>query len=344
MKNNITTDDMLFAMQQRNLVYNYNFLYYSNQANEGGSIVYNHPDGWLYTDPGKGKIGFDVDNKACIINKSNDSSSIMNFSQNINEFPRWKNLLLGQTITAEAVVSCPTVGADFNISFYLEDGISENHKSDVIVAGESKTITVEIMVSNSATHLAVGFKCSTNSAIILIHKVYVNIGKIALEYLPCMVNGFIGERKQYISIEVPPAEELSLCEPSTGLSDAYTRLNSFLNGRFGFVNTNESLLPDMRGYFSRSWDNNAGIDTGADERTPLGQGEIDGDHVGTVEEDAFKEHDHELDFNTNGKVSPGQSPPSIPVISLTAKSNTRPRGDLETRSKNISELYTIKWA
>jgi hypothetical protein len=66
----LSNDDLLFAMQQRNLVYNYNFLNYSNKVIDT-IVTYGHPDGWIYQDSGtNGFIGFDPSSNSCLIKKS----------------------------------------------------------------------------------------------------------------------------------------------------------------------------------------------------------------------------------------------------------------------------------
>lgn len=335
-----STEDLLFAIQQKNLVYNYNFLYYSNQV-IGNPTVFNHPDGWLYSDNGNdGQIGFDNQSNACVINKSN-GDSLMTFGQNISEFPRWEEQLQGQRVSATAVIYNP--GIQFEVTFSLFDGVNTSSKSVVFNNKETKEINLTQEVNENATKLNVSLTCTTSQAVINIKKVFVNKGAIALDTLPCMVEGIIGERRQYMSTEIPPAEELSLCTKSQELSNSQTRLSSFLNGKFGTGSNKLSLLPDMRGYFSRAWDNGASTDPDASSRTPLGDGSVDGDHTGTVQEDQFKSHQHDLNFNTNGQITAGTAA-TMTIISLVSGSQTQVEGGAESRGKNISELYTMKWA
>ena len=123
-----------------------------------------------------------------------------------------------------------------------------------------------------------------------------------------MVQGVIGERKQYVATQNPPAEELALCNAPTELTAGHTRLDSVLNYRFGKGQT-YSMLPDVRGLFSRAWNNGAAMDTDASSRTMLGNKSDKGDLVGTYEEDVFKEHLHDLAFRptplTGGDKTPG---------------------------------------
>jgi hypothetical protein len=338
---NLKTEDLLYAMQQRNLVYNYNFLNYSNKTVDT-LVTYNHPDGWVYNDSGTGGlVSFDPTTNSCMIKKST-GNSLMTFMQTINEFPRWTDLLLGKKVSACALIEVPGTSS-CEVTFSISDGKSISSKSIFFNPGEQKEINISIDVSLLASTLFVSVECSTSEVVLYINKIYANLGDVALEGLPCIVEGTIGERKQYMSTEVPPAVELSLCNASVELSSSYSRLNSFLNGKFGTGTNGNSLLPDMRGYFSRAWDNGATTDPDAANRTALGQGTVTGDHVGTVEQDQFKEHVHQLQFDLSGQIPAGTSA-AMPSINKMLTSNTGKVGGSETRSKNISELYTMKWA
>lgn len=342
---NITTEDMLFAMQQRNLVYNYNFLYYSNQTVVDFLLTFNHPDGWIYDDSGpNAEIGFDELTKSCLIQKGKDDSKMV-FSQFISEFPRARQILSGKKISATAIIQNPkSASIGYELNFFMYDGISKSHKSIFLKSNEKKEINIELEVSDAFTAIELGIECSTKDAIINIEKIYANAGEVALGTLPCMIEGVIGERKQYIATETPPAEELSLCKTAEELTDSYTRLNSVLNYRFG-KGANNSMLLDMRGYFSRSWNNGAGIDPDAKGRTEPGTGKIKGDNVSTFEDDVFKKHDHGLDFSIDKPLTymAGSAPATIINTLSTSRTNIDDKG-LETRPKNIAELYTIKWA
>jgi len=340
-----STEDILFAMQQNNLVYNHNFTLYSNKSVVNSVLVYNHPDGWVYKDAGvNGEISFDEGTNSCLIQKSKDTSEMI-FYQHINEVPRWKDVMSGKKITAAAIIENPaSASIDFEINFYLTDGISTTSKIISFKSGSIKKIDIELLVAENAAFVEIGIKSSTPNAIIYIHKVFANAGEIALENLPCIVQGVIGERKQYIATEFPPSGELSLCEEPIELSNDYTRLNSVLNYRFGKGPNNNSLLIDMRGYFSRAWDNGSKNDPDADNRTPPGTGTVKGDHVSTFENDIFKKHDHGLKFSTDLMITSGQGP-SMSIINTKTTSRTDVEADgLETRPKNIAELYTIRWA
>ncbi|MBC8754662.1 hypothetical protein H2O64_08245 [Kordia sp. YSTF-M3] len=339
-------DKMLFAMQQQNLVYNYNFLYYSNKEVVDSKLFYNHPDGWLYNDIGEdGEISFNNSTKSCLIQKS-AGESLMTLNQVISEFPRSEEVLCGKQITAVAVIENPkAANYNFNITFSLFDGVSDSSKIIFFKPGDKKEINIVLNVDDNATKLIVELKSSSPKAIIYVNKIYANIGEIALETLPCVVNGIIGERKQYIVTENAPAEELSLCNGFSELTDEYTRLKSVINNRFGVNNaTGNPYLINMGGYFSRAWDNNSGVDPDATNRKSLGNETIKGDRVSTIENDIFLKHHHGLDFSKDKQILTGDKGVAT-VINLNSTSNTKDESEgKETRPKNIAELYTIKWA
>lgn len=335
--NTLDTSALLNALQQKNLVYNYNFLYFSNKTTaSSGAVDYQHPDGWVYKDSGSG-AQISAYEQHCKIVTSNDSSSAMTFRQSLHEFPRWEQVLLGQHVSARAVM---TMSKNSQVSITLSDGINSNTVSST--SDGDITLDLNLQVDNSATELYIEVQSTSNSAVIDISKIYANIGTVAVESLPCVVSGVIGERKQYVATQNPPAEELSLCNKAGEVASNQTRLDSVLNQRFGKGSNNMSLLPDMRGYFSRSWDNGSGVDTDASTREMLGNNQLKGDFVGTSEKDAFLQHQHDLSFSnmpiTLGSASTGTG------LNTKVPSNTKPIGGTETRSKNIAELYTIKWA
>jgi hypothetical protein len=335
--NTFDTLALLSALQQKNLVYNYNFLYFSNKTTASSGVVdYQHPDGWVYNDSGSG-AQISLYEQHCRIVTSNDSSSLMTFRQSLNEFPRWEQTIPGQHVSARTVM---TLSKNSQVSVTLSDGINSNTVTSTS-DGDIK-LNLNLQVANSATELYIEVQSISNSAVIDISKIYANIGTVAVENLPCVVSGVIGQRKQYVATENPPAEELSLCNEAREVGSNQTRLDSVLNQRFGKGSNNMSLLPDMRGYFSRSWDNGAGVDTDASTREMLGNNQLKGDYVGTSEKDAFLQHQHKLSFSNMSIMQETAGPAT--GLNTAVTSNTKASGGTETRSKNIAELYTIKWA
>ncbi len=338
----VSSDDLLYALQQQNLVYNHHFLNFSNQVREYDGIKYNHPDGWIYEDTGKeGCITYNESDNCCRIFKSPGNNGMF-FCQALNEFPRWEKVLLGKTVTATAILSSPE---ETELTFSLDDGIGGNSSTQVrLQPNEQVSVSVRIKLGKQAATLLLSIESKTPAAVIDIYAVFANVGKLALENLPCTVQGIIGERKQYVSTETPPVTELSLCLGNTSveLTESQTRLDSILNGRFGRGRNGRSLLPNMSGYFSRAWNNSSNVDPDAFYRLSL-RGNISGDHPGTIEKDELKSHSHDLRFSTAKTAQGGNQDPLI-IINASRFSNTEMEGGKETRPVNIAELYTIKWA
>lgn len=329
-------DVWIQSLQQRNLVYNHDFRYFSNQTTESSVIFYSHPDGWVYADPGPGgQIGLEAPN--CRIVTSRDDTSKMTFSQALHEFPRWESALLGKTVSAKVCLSISS-GSRFTVS--LTDG---NTTVSQTISSEGETVVeLHLDVSVSAQKLCIEIASVSNAAVVTIGSICANVGCITIENLPCMVCGVIGETRQYIATHNPPAEELSLCRAPVELGPNETRLSSVINGRFGTGPAKRSLLPDVRGLFIRAWNNNANVDPDAATRTMLGDPNKKGDFVGTSETDIFAAHVHELKYapqpitmNT-GSAATG--------LNTTTTSSTESTGGAETRPKNVAELMTIKWA
>lgn len=321
-------------LQKRNLVYNHDFSYFSN-LRDLNQNDYGTPDGWIYNDSGNGGKLLFFDNCCKIITGKGESIK-MTFQQALHEFPRWESKLKGKVITAKAVMKIDDL---CQISLSLKDGISKN--STTITTQGDVELQVELEVSNKAKQVIILIESVTPNVTINIIKVFANIGTEALENLPCIVNGFIGELKQYIFTDNPPPEELSLCCPPKQLNNNYTRLNSVVNNKFGkTIGDTYSILPDLRGLFCRSWNNGSDKDPDVANRKTPGNEKRAGDLVGTVQDDAFKEHDHNLTYSNAGTFKT-----DAPVNLIgTGQSTTGKTGGKETRPKNISVLYTIKWA
>ncbi len=330
---------LIMAVNQKNLVYNHDFRYFSNAEGEGANRNYGVPDGYQYQDSGgTGNIGFEEDQ--LVITTSNDGAKMV-FKQALHEFPRWQQVLRNQTVTACIHLD---VTAGSQVSAILTDGISASSEVRISEAANEMVIELQLFIDAKANELTFQLQSSSNAAVIKISKIYANIGHVAVENLPCMIDGVIGQTQQLIATANPPATQLSLCKSPIELSDQMTRLNSVLNGRFGVGVNDRSLLPDVRGYFMRSWDNGAGTDPNADDRCPLGEGStISGDMVGTIQPDIFKEHHHTIEFNIDELKPSGDKGPVFPVKQVKEHKTSDVGGD-ETRPKNVYELYTIKWA
>lgn len=346
------------AAQQKNLVYNYDFRYYSNQLSTI-SYWYNylHPDGWVFTDSGTDElVGYDTTAGCCKIQTSSNGSGTRSFSQALHEFVNWGALLKGSTVILKAFVK--GTGATVR----LTDGVT-SQTSSLQNTGTVEEITLQLEISSSATELTVSIESSVASNAIEIYRVYANRGTYAIETLPCIIQGVIGELKSYDATEIPPAGELLV--QSVELPTGYTRLNSYLYGKFGTGSNGRSKLDDALGRFERNWGGAAGTnDPDYATRTTRGDGTT-GSHVGTKQDSALGTHRHLIvyvgDYNTSTVNS------SMPIATNSSEGDnteyeldsnstaglecTGGRSSLpvegtyssETRSINRAILKTIKW-
>ena len=329
------SESLLYALRQNNLVYNGDFRYFSNRT----AATYGVPDGWMYSHSGaKGSIDFDPDTNQCVLIKD-EKGSLLSFKQHLQEFPRWQQLLIDHHIIAKVHLSIDNTS---EVSVVLSDGITENR----VTKKGPGTMEYEVLirVNSQASFVSIAIETTADIVTIGISTIYANRGSIAIPHLPCIIQGVIGERKQYIATESAPLGEFSICEPSEELGASYTRLNTVLNGRYGTGANGRSLLPDIRGYFSRAWDNRAMTDPNANDRLSWGDSTISGDHVSTRQEDVFLTHSHELEFSIDTPTIIAQQGVATPIVNTIKPSTTQPIGGDETRPKNITELYTIKWA
>ncbi|AUC76394.1 hypothetical protein [Olleya sp. Bg11-27] len=333
----LTTEDHLHSLGQYNLVYNNDFRYFSNRKDK----EYGVPDGWVYTDRGvNGKINYDSSSNNCVVITKSEGNESMLFKQALHEFPRWQQMLLGKTITGKIKLNTDKDGI---VKVTLSDGIT-SFSGSILKKGDTE-IDLQLTIDNAATELTITIESTAPFMVVSISSCNVNIGKISLPNLPSIINGIIGERKQYIATENPPPEELSLCNAPIALTKNQTRLNSVLNGRFGKDSNGYSMLIDMRGYFSRAWDNGATIDPNSRDRIAPGNGNITGNHVSTLQKDSFLKHQHGLAFTVSSVQSTtGGTSPNTNLVTPAPSNTNEDKDGEETRPINIYELYTIKWA
>jgi hypothetical protein len=143
-----------------------------------------------------------------------------------------------------------------------------------------------------------------------------------------------------------------LCNGDILDSRQYGRLFKIIGTKYGKdpLRQNSFKLPDYRGYFLRGADLGSGHDPDAVTRLPLGDGKPDS--VGSVQQDEFKEHVHDQDVDIqipnslgNNWKSGHRSGRSGPhnVLNKAPQHDHGPKGGAETRPKNISVKYIIKY-
>lgn len=133
--------------------------------------------------------------------------------------------------------------------------------------------------------------------------------------------------------DAKPANTLWIDGSELPVDAAYNDLNTYLNGIYGTGPGGRSYLPPAKGYFLRVTDGGAGIDPDAASRADRGDGTT-GDNVGTLENDEFKSHTHDVPLYeyTTGETDTfanGVAPSNGTGIVNAA-------GGSETRPKNIN--------
>ncbi len=224
-------------------------------------------------------------------------------------------------------------------------------------------MTLQISVSTSATELTFNIESSVASNVIEIYKVYANRGEVAIESLPCVIDGIIGSTGAF-DFEAIPGNYLE--KNGAEIPDGYTRLESVLYGKFGTGSNSRSKIPDGRGLFERQWNHGASVDPDVSSRTTRGDGTT-GDHVGTKQDSAMQRITGSFTnqglagivsasgvfYGTNfvNQVNVGTTGPTYNSDRIgyfdSAKSvspNPAKTSEYETRTSNIAVLKCIKWA
>ncbi len=327
-------------------MYNYDFRYFSNRKSSINSWSdYRHPDGFVINDNGtNGHIGWDSSKKCVLFRTSSNGSGFRQLNQSVHEFVNWKRYLCGKTVSFV-----------FNIKgrarVRVSDGISSVTKNTAN-NGSIEHLELQIAVSPSASKLIVIVESSISSNTIEIYSIYGNRGSVAIESLPCIVRGVIGENHSYDITETPPIGEFE--RNGMEIPIGYSRLETVLNGKFGRGPHGRSRLKDGRGLFERQWAHGSGQDPDRSSRTNRGDG-VFGDHVGTLQGDELKSHRHTtLDrYGKQGSENPPHLPNHVNIggnadsgagyQNYQGEQKSFYSGGSETRPKNIYLLKTTRW-
>lgn len=127
-------------------------------------------------------------------------------------------------------------------------------------------------------------------------------------------------------------------------------LHAVIGTAFGDNGPGTFCLPDLRGRFVRGVDGGAAHDVDARQRTLSGSGGASGDHVGSLQLDAFQGHEHDYTSTTD---SPNTAQPGgPPMLMQLPKQPTAgevvdggygsPRVAAETRPVNVALNYLIR--
>ena len=126
----------------------------------------------------------------------------------------------------------------------------------------------------------------------------------------------------------------------------YAALYAAIGNTYGSTSS-DFRLPDYRGYFLRGWDNGRGADPDRGSRGNRGDGN-GGDNVGTVQGHQVYRHNHNYGsyrylLRAIGRYTKTVHDSSPHEPDIRHKGAIQPYGGNETRPKNISVMYIIKY-
>jgi microcystin-dependent protein len=135
-----------------------------------------------------------------------------------------------------------------------------------------------------------------------------------------------------------------LCNGQTVSRTTYADLYAVISTSFGAGNGSTTFhVPDLRGRFLRGYDGGAGRDPDAATRTAMNSGGATADNIGSVQDDEFKSHTHNV--AGNGADNSGSVAVRLTLIAAnTSITNAaQARGGNETRPKNANVNFIIKY-
>ena len=292
-------NDLVLSASGQNLIYNGDFKYFSNNLYDSlddSSSLLNvfTPDGFLESGTVNSRLMIDEGGYKCTVD------SDYSLQQVISEFPGWQNYLRGQTITFKVRMTA-TKGAVITIN--------EINTTVIPASVPMADYEVTTIIPLSASAVYIRLYTNEDDSIFDIRMMGCNLGLTGSLYLPCIVQGVIGETKTYNILDIAnvPRTELLLAGGNAD-TDGYTRLASVVRERFGLHGT----LPDMRGYFERAVRGSAkGIDPDyLDRNDGRGDGNL-GDYVGTIQQDAIRNIVGVVDRTSDARRLIRQAPPGV---------------------------------
>lgn len=134
-----------------------------------------------------------------------------------------------------------------------------------------------------------------------------------------------------------------LCNGSAVSRATYSSLFSVIGTNYGQGNgTTTFNIPDLRGRFLRGVDGGSGVDPDAGSRTAMATGGNTGNNVGSIQDDAFESHSHNVNILTGGgSIGSGTIQHEVQDSSPGAISTSSSGGN-ETRPKNAYVNYIIR--
>lgn len=135
-----------------------------------------------------------------------------------------------------------------------------------------------------------------------------------------------------------------ICDGTALNRNTYATLFAVVGTRFGYGDSSNFRIPDLRGQFLRGRDGGVGRDPDRNSRTAMNSGGATGDAVGSVQGDQFRSHRHGVPIDSNGSNADNptlnQTSGSDENYSLTP--GTDSAGGNETRPTNAYVNYIIK--
>ena len=132
-----------------------------------------------------------------------------------------------------------------------------------------------------------------------------------------------------------------VCDGSTVNRSTYSKLYAVVGNAYGAGDGSTTFhLPDFRGRFLRGYDSGAGNDPDSSSRLASNSGGNTGNNVGSLQADQVYSHTHL--FNNSGGVGNAVSGTQVGYQSY-GQAATSSYGGNETRPKNVTVNYLIKW-
>jgi microcystin-dependent protein len=129
------------------------------------------------------------------------------------------------------------------------------------------------------------------------------------------------------------------CDGASYLITDYPNLFTWIGTAYGTADSTHFNVPDFNGRFLRQVDNGTGRDPDANTRIASNPGGNTGDNVGSLQDDAFASHSHNVPASSviNANASIGLSGNAVNAAIATSSV-----GAAETRPKNVYVYYYIK--
>ncbi len=136
-----------------------------------------------------------------------------------------------------------------------------------------------------------------------------------------------------------------LCDGTALNRNTYATLFAVIGTRFGYGDSSNFQVPDLRGRFLRGRDGNTGRDPDRGSRTAMNNGGSTGDAVGSIQGDQFRSHHHSVPRDSYGSNADNYALYSTGGTdeNFSYDPGTSWEGGNETRPLNAYVNYIIKY-